>query len=210
MQCKMCSEHNKLTIVHLIRIWRTFRSTQQPLLYTEVGKDCLSSHISSEGVDALSCLKDSQLKIGSYVSVRSSRYEARGKFGEHERYVRYVRYVLLEWKMFFLEGFACWRHERTQWEYEARSRNWIWLHKFTGYVIILSWNIIDVLRTEKIYIGMRRWDGTLWILNAFSLETGKEQNFSSNQNCVENSLSVASSPMWYFFSGVGYCASNTW
>ena len=29
-----------------------------------------------------------QLTVGSYVSfVRSSRYEARGKFGEHERYV---------------------------------------------------------------------------------------------------------------------------
>ena len=28
--------------------------------------------------------------IGSYVSVRSSRYEARGKFGEHERCVRGV------------------------------------------------------------------------------------------------------------------------
>ena len=111
--------------------------------------------------------------------------------------------LLLEWKMFFLEGFVCWRHERAQWEYEAHSRNWIWLHKFTGYVIILSWNIIDVLRTEKINIGMRRWDRTLWILNVFSLETGKEHNFSSNQNCVENSLSVASSPMWYFFSGVG-------
>ena len=26
-----------------------------------------------------------QLTIGSYVSVRSSRYEARGKFGEHSR-----------------------------------------------------------------------------------------------------------------------------
>ena len=26
-----------------------------------------------------------KLTIGSYVSVRSSRYEARGKFGEHER-----------------------------------------------------------------------------------------------------------------------------
>ena len=25
-----------------------------------------------------------KLTIGSYVSVRSSRYEARGKFGEHE------------------------------------------------------------------------------------------------------------------------------
>ena len=29
-----------------------------------------------------------QLTIGSYVSVRSSRYEALGKFGEHERCVR--------------------------------------------------------------------------------------------------------------------------
>ena len=28
------------------------------------------------------------LKIGSCVRVRSSRYEARGKFGEHERYVK--------------------------------------------------------------------------------------------------------------------------
>ena len=103
MQCKMCSEHNKLTIVHLIRIWRTFRSTQQPLLYNEVGKDYLSSHISSEGLDALSCLKDSQLKIGSYVSVRSSRYEARGKFGEHERCVRVARGVA-ESNSSFLSG----------------------------------------------------------------------------------------------------------
>ena len=30
----------------------------------------------------------SHITIGSYVSVRSSRYEARGKFGEHERCVR--------------------------------------------------------------------------------------------------------------------------
>ena len=29
-----------------------------------------------------------QLAIGSYVNVGSSRYEARGKFGEHERCVR--------------------------------------------------------------------------------------------------------------------------
>ena len=29
-----------------------------------------------------------ELTIGSYVSLRSSRYEARGKFGEHKRYVR--------------------------------------------------------------------------------------------------------------------------
>ena len=35
----------------------------------------------------------------------------------------------------FLEGFVCWRHERAQLEYEARSRNWIWFDKFTSYVI---------------------------------------------------------------------------
>ena len=34
-----------------------------------------------------------QLTIGSYVSVRSSRYEARRKFGEHERCVRVARGV---------------------------------------------------------------------------------------------------------------------
>ena len=33
------------------------------------------------------------LTIGSYISVRSSRYEARGKFGEHERCVRVARGV---------------------------------------------------------------------------------------------------------------------
>ena len=31
-----------------------------------------------------------QLTIGSHVSVHSSRYEARGKFGEHERCIRVV------------------------------------------------------------------------------------------------------------------------
>ena len=32
-----------------------------------------------------------ELTIGSYVSVHSSRYEARGKFGEHEKFVRVAR-----------------------------------------------------------------------------------------------------------------------
>ena len=32
-----------------------------------------------------------QLTIDSYISVRSSRYEARGKFGEHERCIRVAR-----------------------------------------------------------------------------------------------------------------------
>ena len=36
---------------------------------------------------------------------------------------------------FFLEGFICWHHERAQEEYEARLCNWIWLDKFTSYVI---------------------------------------------------------------------------
>ena len=40
--------------------------------------------------------------------------------------------------MIFFEGFVCWRHERAQQEYEARSRNWIWSDKFTSYVIIPS------------------------------------------------------------------------
>ena len=35
----------------------------------------------------------SHLTIDPYVSVRSSRYEARGKFGEHERCVRVARGV---------------------------------------------------------------------------------------------------------------------
>ena len=76
------------------------------------------------------------LTIDSYVSVRSSRYEARGKFGEHERYVRVARGVAesnssflsafqtsqfprsvfitlsTRWKIFFLEGFVCWRHNK--------------------------------------------------------------------------------------------------
>ena len=34
-----------------------------------------------------------ELTIGSYVSLRSSRYEARGKFEEHERQVRVAQGV---------------------------------------------------------------------------------------------------------------------
>ena len=36
---------------------------------------------------------DTELTIDSYVSVRSSRYEVRGKFGEHKRCVRVARGV---------------------------------------------------------------------------------------------------------------------
>ena len=67
-----------------------------------------------------------KITIGSSVSVRSSRYEARGKFGEHERCVRVARAVAesnstflsaLQLQLFhnifnlkenfFLEGFVC-------------------------------------------------------------------------------------------------------
>ena len=59
MQCKMCSEHNKLTILHPIRMWRVFRLTWQPLLGNEVSRGSLSSHM-SHGVDTFPCLKNSQ------------------------------------------------------------------------------------------------------------------------------------------------------
>ena len=39
------------------------------------------------------CISVLKITIGSSVSVRSSRYEARGKFGEHERCVRVARGV---------------------------------------------------------------------------------------------------------------------
>ena len=82
------------------------------------------------------------LTIGSYVSVRSSRYEARGMFGEHERCVKellqaswalsklpkgFISRWTHSWRknqLFynisnpkensFLEGFVCWCHERAQ------------------------------------------------------------------------------------------------
>ena len=59
MQCKMFSEHNKLTILCLIRIWQAFRWTLQPLLCNEVIKGYLSSHMSPGVVDTLSSLKNS-------------------------------------------------------------------------------------------------------------------------------------------------------
>ena len=46
-------------------------------------------------VKPIRCKKDKDhfsLTIGSYVNVRSSKYEARGKFGEHERCVRVLFY----------------------------------------------------------------------------------------------------------------------
>ena len=43
-------------------------------------------------------------------------------------------HFLIEYKI--LKGFVCWCRERAQLKYEARSRNWIWLDKFTRYVRI--------------------------------------------------------------------------
>ena len=59
-------------------------------------------------------------------------------------------------EILFLKGFVCWRHERAQLEYEARSRNWIWLDKFTSYVIKLvllkqqSWLTLSSSLSEEI------------------------------------------------------------
>ena len=49
--------------------------------------------------------------------------------------------------MFFLEGVVCWYPERAQLEYEARTRNWIWLDKFTCYAKIRNddWNMHMIL-----------------------------------------------------------------
>ena len=47
-----------------------------------------------------------KLTIGSYVSMRSSRYEARGKFGEHERCVR-ASWVLSKLPKYFISR---WTH----------------------------------------------------------------------------------------------------
>ena len=47
----MCSEHNKTTILHLIRILRKFRSTEQAPLIGENSKGYLSSGMSPERVD---------------------------------------------------------------------------------------------------------------------------------------------------------------
>ena len=63
--------------------------------------------------DTIKCPSDRsqiyQLTIGSYVSVRSSRYEARGKFGEHERCVRVARGVrkFFSWGICLLTSWAC-------------------------------------------------------------------------------------------------------
>ena len=48
-----------------------------------------------------------QLTIGSYVSVRSSRYEARGKFGEHERCVRAYMVLYAHCYMVYNNGQNC-------------------------------------------------------------------------------------------------------
>ena len=55
----MCSKH-KLAVLLLIRILQAFRLTWQLLLCNEVSKGYLSSHMSPEGVDTFSCLKNTE------------------------------------------------------------------------------------------------------------------------------------------------------
>ena len=50
-----------------------------------------------------SALHDHSLTIGSYVSMHSSRYEARGKFGEHERCI-WVAWGIAESNSSFLSA----------------------------------------------------------------------------------------------------------
>ena len=50
-------------------------------------RNCLRK-IQARKIDHLTSVSSVHLTIGSYVNVRSSRYESRGKFGEHERCVR--------------------------------------------------------------------------------------------------------------------------
>ena len=59
-------------------------------------------------------------------------------------------------EIFFLEVYVCWRHERAQLGYEARSRNWIWLDKFTSYVIIGLENHFE--GRNRIEKSIRTWN----------------------------------------------------
>ena len=93
------------------------------------------------------------LTIGSYVSVRPSRYEARGKFGEHERCVlecspNFPSASYLDehtadvwtncfitfstrWKIFSLEGFVCW-----QWQWACTIGIWSTLAQLNLFIQI--------------------------------------------------------------------------
>ena len=62
---------------------------------------CGSNHL-------LSSQWGKQLTIGSYVSVRSSRYETRGKFGEHERCVRVAGGVARSVALFYFSFRSFW------------------------------------------------------------------------------------------------------
>ena len=67
-------------------------------------------------------------------------------------------------EIFFLEGFVCWRHVRAQWEYETRSRNWIWLDKFASYVIKFLKSLIPIggYLSEDSEITIEELDGWRW------------------------------------------------
>ena len=81
------------------------------LIFSQYGPPCrvTTSPLINKGG---SCI--SHLTIGSYVSVRSSRYEARRKFGEHKRCVRVALDVAESNSSFLSARFVCWRHERAQ------------------------------------------------------------------------------------------------
>ena len=63
-------------------------------------------------------------------------------------------------EIFFPYGivFACWHYQRTQWEYEACTCNWFWLHN------IFPWRK-QILPTENITIFWGHWIFNWW--NAF-------------------------------------------
>ena len=97
------------------------------------------------------------LTIGSCVSVRSSRYEVRGKFREHERCVRvapgklpkcFISWWTHSWLMnqlfhnifnpmekFFLEGFVCWRHDCAQYRIWSTLTQLNSIRQVTSYVL---------------------------------------------------------------------------
>ena len=75
----MCSEQNKTTILHLIRILRTFRSTQQAPLIGENSKGYLSSGMSPDRVDIFLVEKivNTELKFNWYSARQKDLHKVR-------------------------------------------------------------------------------------------------------------------------------------
>ena len=74
-------------------ITRTVWEIIRRITYKILGVRGLKGSQARDILYALSILVTLQLTISSYVIIRSSRYEAHGKFGEHERCVRVARGV---------------------------------------------------------------------------------------------------------------------